>query len=86
MPRWSHQPIPYKNYIIPAGTIFSCTSIVLHRDPTVFPDPDAYRPERWIEAEKEGRKGELERFLVPFSRGTRMCVGVNLGKCLPAPH
>lgn len=79
MPRWSHQPLKYKDYTIPAGTIFSCTSLTLHRDETVFPHADEFRPERWIEADKEGRKQELERYLVPFSRGTRQCVGLNLG-------
>lgn len=34
-----------------------------------------FRPERWLVAETE----RLDRYLVAFGRGTRNCVGTNLG-------
>lgn len=80
MPRWSHEPIKYKGWTIPADTIFSCVNTIIHQNPAVFPDPFAYRPERWIEAEKNGVK--LDRYLVPFSVGSRQCIGINLGEYL----
>ena len=78
MPRWSHSDIEFKGWIIPAGTIFSCVSSTIQQNPEFFPEPSFYRPERWIEAGKNGTR--LENYLVPFSRGTRQCIGINLGK------
>ena len=34
-----------------------------------------FRPERWLE---ENAKERLRRYLVNFSKGTRMCLGINL--------
>lgn len=47
---------------------------LLNRHPDIFPDPDAFRPERWLEADARGER--LDRFLVTFSKGTRMCLGI----------
>lgn len=41
-------------------------------NPTVFPDPHAFRPERWLE------DPGLEKYQVAFSRGTRSCLGKEL--------
>lgn len=43
-----------------------------HRDPTYFPDPEAFRPERW--------ENDLQRRLprgayFPFGGGPRLCIG-----------
>lgn len=52
------------------------SSWMLHRDPTVFPDPDKFDPTRWVVPE-EARK--CEQRIVAFSRGSR---GVsNVSKC-----
>lgn len=42
------------------------------RDPTLFPDPTAFKPERWIE------DPSLERYQFAFSSGTRGCIGITL--------
>jgi len=39
-------------------------------NPEVFPDPESFMPKRWIDATPE-----MEKFLVPFSKGKRMCPG-----------
>jgi cytochrome P450 len=41
--------------------------------PSVFPDPETFRPKRWVEA---GTR--LDKYLVSFGKGTRQCVGINL--------
>ena len=47
----------------------------VHHDPAIFPDPDVFKPERW-----QGEQAkELNKYLVPFSKGPRMCLGFNLG-------
>ncbi|KAK7510590.1 cytochrome P450 monooxygenase-like protein [Phyllosticta citriasiana] len=58
---------------IPGGTVVSMGSYFVHRNADIFPSPQSFRPERWLE------EVGLEHWLVPFSRGPRMCLGVNLG-------
>lgn len=43
-------------------------------DPTVYPEPYKFRPERWLEGSPEAETAH--RFLVPFNRGTRSCIGM----------
>ncbi|GME40911.1 Cytochrome P450 [Neofusicoccum parvum] len=61
---------------VPPGTPTSMTQMLLHDDPALFPEPRAFRPERWLGAAAE--VAARRRWLVPFSRGTRQCVGLNL--------
>lgn len=78
-----HQRVPrdqslfYKDWEIPAGTIVSMTPIFSHIDPNIFPDPHRFLPERWLNLE-ESESQRLERYFVPYSRGTRQCAGLNL--------
>lgn len=61
-----------KEWLIPPNTPVSMTSVLLHQDESVFPNPQAFAPERWL-----GRP-DLNRYLVSFSKGTRQCIGINL--------
>ncbi|KAE8336194.1 hypothetical protein BDV24DRAFT_142415 [Aspergillus arachidicola] len=76
LPRISPTPLAYKDYIIPPGTPVSQSIYFMHMDPTVFPNPDSFNPERWLEASSKGER--LTKFLVPFSKGSRICLGMNL--------
>jgi hypothetical protein len=44
-------------------------------DPTIFPDPTAFEPERWTDPNERKR---LSKYLQPFGRGTRICLGMEL--------
>jgi cytochrome P450 len=46
----------------------------VHMDADIFPNPQAYIPERWIEAQQNGIR--LDRYLVAFTKGSRKCVGI----------
>ncbi|EFZ01933.1 cytochrome P450 [Metarhizium robertsii] len=59
---------------IPPKTSISLSHWVYHFDPTIFPDPKTFRPERWV----NDRNGELDRYMLSFSRGSRSCIGINL--------
>ncbi|KAE8354717.1 cytochrome P450 [Aspergillus coremiiformis] len=59
---------------IPPGTIVGMASIHVHQSEDVFSNPSSFIPDRWL----DDGAGELEQWLVPFSRGPRMCFGVNL--------
>lgn len=60
------------SYNFPAGTIISMTSWLMHNDPSIFQDPESFQPQRWLDNPK------LEKYLVPFSKGSRACLGINL--------
>ncbi|KAJ5281024.1 cytochrome P450 [Penicillium angulare] len=68
----SSQALQYQEWTIPAGTPVSMCFRDLLLDPSIFPDPHDFRPERWLDPTPE-----MERAYVPFGRGSRMCVGMN---------
>lgn len=49
------------------------TTYYMHMDPTVFPDPDSFIPERWLDADPI-----MHKYLLPFGRGSRACAGQNI--------
>ncbi|KAI3390397.1 hypothetical protein diail_9810, partial [Diaporthe ilicicola] len=65
---------------IPAGAVVGCAAYVLHHDPAVFPDPFAFRPERWIDDDRNCglHRPHMERNLIAFGAGLRACLGKNL--------
>jgi len=56
---------------VPPGVTVSMSAYVVHRDPTIFPNPETYNPERWLG--EEGK--ELGPYFVAFSQGSRGCIG-----------
>ncbi|KAL1970873.1 hypothetical protein VTN77DRAFT_2707 [Rasamsonia byssochlamydoides] len=60
------------SYEIPMGTPVSMSTVLVHRNPDIFPHPGEFRPDRWLENPR------LDRYLVSFSKGTRQCAGINL--------
>lgn len=64
---------------IPAGVRVVSYGHSLHRNPDVFPEPETWRPERWLDAEgKVDATGDKSRFFWAFGSGGRMCIGSNL--------
>lgn len=65
----------YKQYNIPAGTVVGMSNSDVLSDPSIYPDPEEFKPERWLDGTNRSR---LLRYQVPFLRGSRNCVGQNL--------
>jgi cytochrome P450 len=64
---------------VPAGTAVSCLQWIIHRHkPTFGDDVETFRPERWLDAAPEQR-ANMEKFLVPFGYGSRLCLGRDIG-------
>ena len=79
LPRVVPDPVAtFNGYFVPGGTIVSMSSWMMHRNPDVFPDPTKFEPERWLKMEDARR---LDPHMVPFGRGSRMCVGMPLAYC-----
>ncbi|KAL2882245.1 hypothetical protein SGCOL_002514 [Colletotrichum sp. CLE4] len=64
-------------HIIPRGWAVSMSAIISHLDEKMFPNANEFIPERWID-ENGQRRRELEASFIPFSKGTRQCVGMPL--------
>ncbi len=67
-------PIIYREWTIPSSVSVSMDAVHMHLDPSIFPNPRNFNPDRWLEAEKRGER--LDKYLVPFSKGSRQCVGI----------
>lgn len=64
-------------YFIPKGTVVQPATFVLHRNPEYFPEPEAFRPERWLEE----RIKHIPKFAyIPFGGGSRVCIGEGFAK------
>ncbi|KAF9077862.1 cytochrome P450 [Rhodocollybia butyracea] len=62
---------------IPVGTVVAMSAKFLHMNPNVFPDPYTFNPDRWLAQDTS----QLLLDLAPFSKGPRMCLGLNLAWC-----
>ncbi|KAJ5182693.1 hypothetical protein N7492_000309 [Penicillium capsulatum] len=70
------EALRYKEYVIPPKTAVGCTNHFVLTDPEIFPNPLTFDPERWVRAAEKGER--LERYMVNFSKGSRMCLAPNL--------
>jgi cytochrome P450 len=76
-PRRVVREFEFSGHRVPAGAFLNYSSWASHRLPEVFPEPDAFDPERF---ERE-RKAALPRgAYVPFGGGQRICIGKRFGQ------
>ena len=65
-----------------AQTTIACHTYTLQHDPCVWGDDvEDFRPERWLESPE--RTAELQKAFLPFSAGSRNCIGK---RYVPPPH
>lgn len=64
-----------KTYIIPRGTAIGMSTVITHHNEEIFPDSHRFLPERWLD-EKGQRRTDREKYMWSFSRGSRVCVGM----------
>jgi cytochrome P450 len=53
---------------------------MMHRNQDAFPSPDTFDTTRWTDPDQAAVRAR-EKCLVPFSRGSRTCIGQNLALC-----
>lgn len=71
---------------VPPGTTVSTSVYSLHRNPQIFPNPDKWEPERWLN--EEVPRKEMEKWWWAFGSGSRSCIGDHLSfrSEFPAPY
>ncbi|KAK0117766.1 hypothetical protein ONS95_012092 [Cadophora gregata] len=67
------KPMHFHDWVIPAGTAVSMSTVLIHQDENIFPDSKEFKPERWLGADKG-----LDRYMTAFSGGSRACLGITL--------
>lgn len=64
-------PLEVAGHHLPAGTVVAACIFLIHRRADLYPDPDAFRPERFLT-----RSPETYGW-VPFGGGVRRCLGAS---------
>ena len=62
-------PLEVDGHHLPAGATAAPSSILLHVNPALYPEPHAFRPERWLDR----KPGTYE--WIPFGGSVRRCLG-----------
>ncbi|EON70045.1 hypothetical protein W97_09313 [Coniosporium apollinis CBS 100218] len=75
------EELKFHDWTIPPGTPVGMTSVLMHHNPSIFPNPDTFLPERWLEPAPDNRP--LDRYLVSFTKGSRQCIGIKCVFFLP---
>ncbi len=66
------EPYDLDGYEVPPGALVLVSPYIVHRDERHFPDPEAFKPERWLESDQ--RPADDSAYF-PFSGGPRRCIG-----------
>lgn len=62
--------VPLGDHVVPPDGLIMMPPWLLHRDPDLWDDPEAFRPARWSDGPPVHRYAYL-----PFGAGTRKCIG-----------
>ncbi|XP_061343216.1 xanthotoxin 5-hydroxylase CYP82C4-like [Gastrolobium bilobum] len=75
-PREAQEDCNVAGYHVPAGTRLVVNLWKIHRDPRIWKDPSAFRPERFLTSHAIDVKGQNFE-LIPFGSGRRSCPGMS---------
>ena len=68
------EPAEVAGHLMPAGTTLMVSIYLLHTDPDAYPEPDEFRPERFLGGVPEGAAW------IPFGGGVRRCLGASFAQ------
>jgi cytochrome P450 len=74
-PRLVKKPIEIGGVRYQPGVALIASAYLLHHDPAIYPDPYAFRPERFLESEGGSPPGTYT--WIPFGGGRRRCLGAS---------
>ncbi|MCW2986102.1 MAG: cytochrome, partial [Conexibacter sp.] len=70
-PRLVKQEVTIGPWTYPAGVVLIASAALVHHDPAIYPEPRAFRPERFLDA----KPGTYT--WIPFGGGRRRCLGAS---------
>ncbi len=70
-PRLTKRPVEIGGVRYPAGIVLLASAHLVHHDPDIYPDPYAFRPERFLDAPPGTYTW------IPFGGGRRRCLGAS---------
>lgn len=76
-PRRSVETFEFNGRTVPAGSYVNYSSWASHRLPDVWPEPEAFVPERFAPA---ARAALPKGAYIPFGGGSRTCIGMRFGQ------
>ncbi|XP_070174410.1 cytochrome P450 2F5-like [Littorina saxatilis] len=82
LPHETTDDVTVDGYTIPKGATVFSNSVLFHYDPHIFPDPQAFNPDRFLDDEGQLLSANHPRrqSLMPFGIGKRVCPGENFAK------
>ncbi|KAF9023114.1 cytochrome P450 [Hymenopellis radicata] len=70
-------------FALPPGTVVATQAWSMHRNPAVFPSPDTFLPDRWLDdAVSADSLAVMNQHFMPFGTGSRVCGGQNLAQAM----
>ncbi|KAL6227944.1 hypothetical protein ACLB2K_001898 [Fragaria x ananassa] len=76
LPHFASDDCIVSGFDIPSDTLVLVNAWALHRDPTLWDDPESFKPERFV----MGRNKDEARKFIPFGMGRRACPGAGLAQ------
>ncbi|HET9164052.1 MAG TPA: cytochrome P450 [Solirubrobacterales bacterium] len=68
------EPVEIAGYELPAGVSVTPSVYLVHRNPEIYPEPEAFRPERFLETPPGTYTW------IPFGGGVRRCLGASFAQ------
>jgi cytochrome P450 len=68
------RPWQFGKWLLPAGTAVAPSALLVHSDPELWPDPEQFSPDRFLNARPR------PNVFLPFGGGTRRCIGATFAR------
>ncbi|KAK2156658.1 hypothetical protein LSH36_208g04093 [Paralvinella palmiformis] len=76
VPHGVMEDVYFRGYLIPKDTLIIPNMYSVHMNPELWPEPEKFKPERFLDSDNKIDKKEL----IPFSLGKRVCLGESLAR------
>ena len=77
LPRQASKVCPIRNFMAKPGTIVSISPWLVHRQRSIWANPDSFDPDRFDRPETKDAERQC---YIPFSKGPRVCLGASFAQ------
>jgi cytochrome P450 len=78
LPRRSLQAFEFEGHRIPKNTAIIVSPMFIHRMPSLYPNPNAFEPERFASTRAEDKVHPCA--FIPFGKGPHTCMGMHFAR------